>query len=99
MSGHGEQSQVEPLLARVFAPIEPPAGLATRVETRLQSISQLAADELDGWELAAMRDPRNWLRPALALLCGGAAGAGLLLLGRRQSRRTRSDDESPGADH
>ena len=37
-----------------------------------------------------MRDPRNWVRPAVAVLGGAAAGAGLLLLGRHQRRRSRS---------
>ena len=65
MSREGERHSVESLLARLFAPVEPPADLATRVEARLESLSALAAEELDGWELAAMRDPRNWARPAL----------------------------------
>ena len=70
---------VERLLRRALAPVEPPDDLAARVRSTLQSISELAAEELEGWELAAMRDPRNWVRPAIALVGGAGAGAGLLL--------------------
>jgi hypothetical protein len=35
-----------------------------------------------------MRDPRNWLRPALAVLGGSLAGAGLLVLGVKRRRRS-----------
>jgi hypothetical protein len=93
---HDEErpSGVEPLLQRLFAPVEPPERLGARVEARLQSISQLAADELDGWELAAMRDPRNWVRPALAVLGGSAAAAGLVLLGLQRRHRAGGHDDS-----
>ena len=80
---------VEQLLRRALAPVEPPEDLSTRVRSTLQSISDMAAEELEGWELAAMRDPRNWARPAIAVAAGGAAGAGLLLLGRHQRHRSR----------
>jgi hypothetical protein len=80
---------VEQLLRRALAPVEPPEDLSTRVRGTLQSISDMAAEELEGWELAAMRDPRNWARPAIAVVAGGAAGAGLLLLGRHQRHRSR----------
>jgi hypothetical protein len=83
-------SDVEGLLRRALAPVEPPADLSARVRGRLQSIREVAAEELEGWELASMRDPRNWVRPAVAVLGGAAAGAGLLLLGRHQRRRSRS---------
>jgi hypothetical protein len=88
MSGPGN---VESLLREALSPVEPPADLASRVTSRLQSISDHAADELESWELAAMRDPRNWLRPALAVIGGGAAGAGLVLL--RLHQRHRRDAE------
>jgi hypothetical protein len=81
---------VEGLLRRALAPVEPPADLSARVRSTLQNIREVAAEELEGWELASMRDPRNWVRPAIAVLGGGAAGAGLLLLGRHQRRRSRS---------
>jgi hypothetical protein len=36
-----------------------------------------------------MRDPRNWVRPAAAVVVGGAAGTALVLL-RMRSRAQRS---------
>jgi len=44
----------------------------------------MAADELEAWELSAMRDPRNWARPAAALVLGSTAGAALVLLRARR---------------
>jgi len=83
-------SDVEGLLRRALAPVEPPADVSARLRGRLQNIREVAAEELEGWELAAMRDPRNWVRPAIAVVGGAAAGAGLLLLGVHQRRRSRS---------
>jgi hypothetical protein len=77
----------ESLLRRALAPVEPPADLVGRVEETLTSITELAAGELEGWELSAMRDPRNWARPAAALVVGGAAGAALVAL--RVRRRAK----------
>jgi hypothetical protein len=74
----------EALLHRALAPVEPPEDLANRLESTLQSITELAADELEAWELSAMRDPRNWARPAAALVVGGAAGTALVLLRARR---------------
>jgi hypothetical protein len=78
---------LESLLRRALAPVEPPADLMGRLEDTLTSITELAADELEGWELGAMRDPRNWVRPAAALVVGGTAGAALVAL--RVRRRAR----------
>ncbi|MGI8801568.1 MAG: hypothetical protein ACR2KV_05255 [Solirubrobacteraceae bacterium] len=79
--------QLELLLSRALAPVEPPEALVVRLESTLRTISDLAADELEGWELAAMRDPRNWVRPAAALVAGTAAGAALVVLRARQRHR------------
>ncbi len=80
----------ELLLREALAPVEPPADLVERVESALQAITEMAADELEAWELSAMRDPRNWVRPAAALVLGGTAGTALVLLrARRRSRVTR----------
>ena len=80
----------ELLLREALAPVEPPADLVERVESALQAITEMAADELEAWELSAMRDPRNWVRPAAALVLGGTAGTALVLLrARRRSRATR----------
>jgi hypothetical protein len=82
-------ADVERLLRRALAPVDPPEDLGTRLRSTLQSISDLAAEELEGWELSAMRDPRRWVRPAAALIAGGVAGAGLLLLGLQRRGRSR----------
>jgi cytochrome c-type biogenesis protein CcmH/NrfF len=42
-----------------------------------------------------MRDPRNWARPAVALVAGGAAGTALMLLrARRRAQTARVELES-----
>ncbi len=80
---------LEGLLREALSPVEPPEDLVLRLESTLQSITELAADELEAWELMAMRDPRNWARPAAALVAGGAAGTALVLL--RARRRGHAD--------
>jgi hypothetical protein len=77
-------TNLEGLLRRALAPVEPPEGLALRLEDTLRSLTELAAEELDGWELSAMRDPRNWVRPAAALVVGTGAGMALVLLRARR---------------
>jgi hypothetical protein len=74
----------EGLLREALTPVDPPADLVERLEITLTSITELAADELEAWELSAMRDPRNWVRPAAALVVGTAAGAGLVVLRARR---------------
>jgi hypothetical protein len=85
-------SSFEGLLREALAPVEPPERLAERLESTLTSITEMAADELEAWELSAMRDPRNWVRPAAALVVGGAAGTALVLL-----RARRRAQVSPGS--
>jgi len=77
-------SSFEALLREALAPVEPPADLVLRLEETLTSITELAADELEAWELGAMRDPRNWARPAAALVVGSAATTALVLLRARR---------------
>jgi hypothetical protein len=88
---HASHPDFEALLRRALAPVEPPAHLADRLESTLEDITEMAADELDSWELSAMRDPRNWARPAAAVVVGGAAAAGLVVLRARHraARRRR----------
>ncbi len=82
---------VERLLRQALAPVEPPEQLAAHLESTLKSLTELAAEELDAWELSAMRDPRNWVRPVAAATIGTAAGAGLVVLRvRRQQKRRRA---------
>jgi hypothetical protein len=83
-------ADIEGLLRQAFRPVEPPESLATRLESTLQELTDLAAEELESWELGAMRDPRNWARPVAALAVGATAGAGLVILRvRRQHRKQR----------
>jgi hypothetical protein len=74
----------ERLLHEALAPVEPPDDLIERLEDTLTTITELAADQLEAWELSAMRDPRNWIRPAAAIVAGGAAGTALVLLRARR---------------
>jgi hypothetical protein len=78
------------LLEAALAPIEPPAGFGDRLETTLTEVKDAALEELTDWEMAAMRDPRNWIRPAAAVAVGTAAGAALVVVRMRQGRRQRS---------
>src|SRR4051812_40797671 len=64
---------IEQLLRNALAPVEPSASLSERLDTRLTELTAAAFDELADWELEAMRDPRNWGRPAAAVVIGGAA--------------------------
>jgi hypothetical protein len=88
----------EGLLRQALAPVEPPEHLATRLEQRLQSITEMAAEELDAVELSAMRDPRNWARPAAAVVLGTGAGAALVVLrARRRAPQTHRLNEAGAA--
>ena len=80
-------ADIESLLRQAFAPVDPPETLATRLESTLQELTELAAEELESWELSAMRDPRNWVRPVAAVAIGTAAGAGLVVLRVRSQHR------------
>jgi hypothetical protein len=93
VSDQGWSSDIEARLRRAMAPVQPPAELELRLESRLDELVVLAADELDAWELAAIKDPRNWpqvaLRPAAAVLVGSGAAVGLVLLRTRRRRHKR----------
>jgi hypothetical protein len=78
----------EGLLREALAPVEPPEDLVMRLEGTLQSLTEIAAEELESWELSTMRDPRNWVRPVGAVLVGGSAGAALVLLRARHRRHS-----------
>jgi hypothetical protein len=88
----------EGLLKRALAPVEPPADLAARMEATLAELTELAQGELEGWELASMRDPRNWVRPVAAIAVGTTAGAALVLLRVRQQHRRRAAKASDPLD-
>jgi hypothetical protein len=80
----------ELLLRQALAPVDPPADMPERIESTLVNLTEMAADELEAWELSAMRDPRNWARPAAAVVVGTTAGAALVVLRARQRRRSRT---------
>ena len=72
----------EALLRQALAPVEPPEELEERLELTLGSLVELAAEELEAWELRAMRDPRNWPRSrgrsAAAVIGGDRRAVGLV---------------------
>jgi hypothetical protein len=84
----------EALLREALAPVDPPADLVKRLEQTLVNITELAQDELESWELSAMRDPRNWVRPAAAAVIGAGAGTALVVLRVRGRHRTRRQQSS-----
>jgi hypothetical protein len=81
----------ESLLREALTPVDPPADLAQRLEMTLVNLTELAQDELESWELSAMRDPRNWVRPAAAAVVGAGAGTALVVLCVRSRHRARAD--------
>ena len=87
-------SDTERLLSFALAPVEPPRALGERVERHLTDVAGAAADELADWELSAMRDPRNWMRPVAAVAVGGAAAGALVLVRARAHHRARPLGES-----
>ena len=87
---------IEMLLRQALAPVDPPERLSERLESTLASLTDAAAEELEAWELGAMRDPRNWVRPVVAVGVGTTAGAALVVLrARQQSRHRRSQATDP----
>lgn len=98
MSGQGPQdarsfSDLEGLLRQALAPLEPPEDLSERLDARLSTITDMVAEELEGWELSAIRDPREWPgipRAAAAAAVGTAAGAALVVLRVRAQHRRRT---------
>ena len=83
--------------AAALAPVEPPEALTDRLERGLTELTDAAADELADWELSAMRDPRNWVRPAAAVVVGGVAAGGLVLVRARQQQKKRQGTGPEGA--
>ncbi len=85
-------ANVEALLREALAPVEPPVQVAEQLETTLTVLTEAAQEELDSWELSAMRDPRNWVRPALAAGVTVTAGTALVALRVRARRHVRRDE-------
>jgi hypothetical protein len=94
-AGHqddGRELLIMRMLEQALAPVEPPASFVDQLESRLADVEAAAMEalgELSDWELDAMRDPRNWVRPVAALAVGTAAGTALVVLGMRRNRRRR----------
>ena len=94
----GSTWDVEALLSDALRPIEPPERLSGRFEDTLAAVTQAAAEELSDWaeelsesELQALRDPRNWVRPVVAVGAGGVATGALVLLEMRRRGRRKSE--------
>ena len=87
-------TEFEALLREALTPVDPPADLVHRLELTLVNLTELAQDELESWELSAMRDPRNWVRPAAAAVVGASAGTALVVLRVRARHRTRKQASS-----
>jgi hypothetical protein len=84
----------EALLREALSPVDPPDDLAARMEMTLVSLTELAQEELEAWELSTMRDPRNWVRPVAAATVGAGAGTALVLLRVRSRHRARRHQSS-----
>ena len=83
--------EFESLLLRAFQPVDPPERLSERLELTLTELTDLAAEELEAWEISSMRDPRNWMRPVVAAGVGATAGTALVLLRvRSKNKRHRA---------
>src|SRR5947209_17001865 len=93
MMGTGA-TDFEELLREALAPVDPPADLVRRLELTLVNLTELAQDELEAWELSAMRDPRNWVRPAAAAVIGVTAGTALVTIRVRRRHKTRKQQSA-----
>ncbi len=81
--------RLEHLLRSALVPLDPPERLTDRVERTLSELTEAAAVELTDLDPAAMRDPRNWARPAAAAVVGTLAGGALVVVRARQRQRKR----------
>ena len=80
---------VEALLRSALTPVEPPHSLSDRLERHLTELTDMAAEELADWELGAMSDPRNWVRPVAAATVIGVAGGALVVVRARQRSKKK----------
>jgi len=96
-AGSAFSSEFERLLSDALRPIEPPERLSGRVEDTLAAVTAAAAEELSDWaeelsesELRALRDPRNWVRPLIAVGAGGVATGALVVIEMRRRGRQQT---------
>ena len=86
--------EFESLLLRALQPVDPPERLSERLEQTLTELTDLAAEELETWEISSMRDPRNWVRPVVAAGVGATAGTALVILRvRSKNKRHRAQSK------
>lgn len=101
--GAGDVFDLEAMLRRALPPVDPPEDLALRLDETLSSLTDLVAEELEAWELAAIGDPRRWVdgvaRPAVAAAIGAGAGAALIALRVHQGRGRRKAAASDPLDY
>jgi hypothetical protein len=98
MTQPAQHADFESMLRLALAPVDPPDTLKARVETTLQELTDAAVDELESWEVGAMRDPRNWVRPVVASAVGVTAGTALVVLRVRNERKKRAAASSDPLD-
>jgi len=91
-----DELRLEDLLADVLKPVEPPERLSTRFRGRFSAISEAAATDLSEWaeeltesEMQSLKDPRNWVRPVVAVTAGGIATGALVVLEYRRRGRQK----------
>jgi hypothetical protein len=87
-------TNVEALLREALTPVEPPLRMTEQLESTLTMLAEAAQEELDSWELAAMRDPRNWVRPVVAAGVTVTAGTALVALRVRARQKARGSQGS-----
>jgi hypothetical protein len=94
-----EMGDVEALLRSALVPVEPSEAMSDRLQRSFSEITDLVVDELADWELSTMRDPRNWAPTVAAVVAGGVAAGGLVLLSARQRRRHRGSGPLRSLEH
>jgi hypothetical protein len=98
MTQPAQHADFETMLRLALHPVDPPDSLKMRVESTLVELTDAAVDELDSWEIGAMRDPRNWMRPVVASAVGVTAGTALVVLRVRAGRKKRAAASSDPLD-
>ena len=86
----GPTADFETTLRFALHPVDLLETLKARVESTLQELTDAAVEELDAWEMGAMRDPRNRVRPVIASAVGVTRGTALVVLRVRAGRKKRA---------